>query len=112
MVLPKEERLFEAQCVPTAILHFGTSEATSKYLKDEVLEKLSSPKSCLKIALDDRGLDPIASGWVSTGEVAGQSIAGTSNTVRRPNSDAFNISSAMTTHDEDKAPKWFKGLHK
>lgn len=112
MVLSKDERLFEAQCVPSAILHFGASEATTKYLKEAILEKVSSPKACLKLALTERGLDHSIGGSVSTEEFAAQSEAGTSNTVRRPNPDTFNVSSAMTAPDEVKAPKWFKGFGK
>lgn len=112
MILSKDERLFEAQCVPSAILHFGANGATAKYLKDEILEKVSSPKACLKIALSDRGLDQTASDSVSNEAFAGPSKAGTSNTVRRPNPDAFNVSSAVAAHDEVKAPKWFKGFGK
>lgn len=112
MILSKDERLFEAQCVPSAILHFGASEATAKYLKDEILAKVSSPKACLRIALNDRGLEMTAGGSVSNEEFAGPSKAGTSNTVRRPNPDAFNVSSAAAAHDDVKAPKWFKGFGK
>lgn len=112
LVLSKDERLFEAQCVPSAILHFSASESTTKYLKDATLEKVSSPKACLKLAMTERGLDHSVGGSVSTEEFGEQSKAGTSNTVRRPNPDAFNVRSAMTTNDDVKAPKWFKGFGK
>lgn len=112
VILLKDERLFEAQCVPSATIHFGASESTTEYLKNEILEKVSSPKACLKIALNDRGLDQTTADSVSTIALDGQSKVGTSNTVRRSNPDAFNVSSAINTHDEVKAPKWFKGFGK
>lgn len=112
VILSKDERLFEAKCVPSAILHFGTNATIKNYLKDDVLAKMSSPKACLRIALSDRGLDKTISGPPSTEEIAEQSKAGTSNTVRRPNPDAFHTSGAMSAHDDVKAPKWFKPFGK
>lgn len=112
MILSQDERLFEAQCVPSAILHFGANDATTKYLKDEILERISSPKACLKIALSDRGLNQMAGGSLPTEDLVGHSKAGTSNAVRRPNPDAFCVSSALIAPDDVKAPKWFKGFGK
>lgn len=112
MILSPDERLFEAQCVPSAILHFGANDATPKYLNDETLERISSPKACLKIAMSDRGLNQMAGGSVGTDELVGHSKAGTSNAVRRPNPDAFAVSSTLNAQDEVQAPKWFKGFGK
>lgn len=112
VILSQDERLFEAQCVPSAILHFGANEATTKYLNDDTLERISSPKACLKIALSDRGLNQTAGGPVSTEELVGHSKTGISNGVRRPNPDAFTVSSASIAQDDVKAPKWFKGFGK
>lgn len=53
-VLPQESRLFEANCVPSAILHFGSEEKLPNYLKEDILDKVSSPKASLIQALADR----------------------------------------------------------
>lgn len=53
-VLSKELRLFEANCVPSAILHFGSDDKQLNYLKDDILDKISSPKASLMQALTDR----------------------------------------------------------
>lgn len=47
-------RLFEANCVPSAILHFGSDDKQLNYLKEDILDKISSPKASLMQALTDR----------------------------------------------------------
>lgn len=54
MILSKEPRLFEADCVPTAILHFGSDEKQANYLKEELFDKVSSPKALSKQAFANR----------------------------------------------------------
>lgn len=53
-ILPRESRLFEVNCVPTAVLHFGSDDKQTNYLKEDILEKLSSPKASLFQAFADR----------------------------------------------------------
>lgn len=53
-ILPKESRLFEVHCVPSAVLHFGTDTKQTTYLRDDILAKVSCGKASLKQALMDR----------------------------------------------------------
>lgn len=53
-ILSSELRLFEANCVPSAILHFGSDDKQVNYLKEDILDKTSSPKASLMQALTDR----------------------------------------------------------
>lgn len=53
-ILSKELRLFEANCVPSAILHFGSDDKQANYLNEDILTKLSCPKASLRQALIDR----------------------------------------------------------
>lgn len=53
-IISKELRLFEANCVPSAVLHFGSEEKQQNYLKEEIYEKVSSAKASLRQALEDR----------------------------------------------------------
>lgn len=41
-ILDKNLTLIEANCVPSALMHFGCDEKLEKILKDEYYEKLSS----------------------------------------------------------------------
>lgn len=56
-IISKELRLFEANCVPSAVLHFGSEDKRTNYLKEELFQKVSSAKASLKQALADRCVD-------------------------------------------------------
>lgn len=53
-VLSKESRLFETNCIPSALLHFGSDDNQTNFLKEDILQKVSSPKASLMQALIDR----------------------------------------------------------
>lgn len=40
--------------MPSAILHFGSEDKQVNYLKEDILEKVSSPKASLMQAFTDR----------------------------------------------------------
>lgn len=47
--------------MPSAILHFGSEEKQANYLKEDILDKVSSPKASLIQALADRYVNLILS---------------------------------------------------
>lgn len=54
-IIPTDKTLVEADCVPTAILHFGTDENVSgDILKAEYLEKLTTPDGAVLAASRSR----------------------------------------------------------
>lgn len=53
-IVNQDLRLFEANCVPSAVLHFGYEEQIADYFKEEILGKVSSAKACLDKAFEDR----------------------------------------------------------
>ncbi|XP_031628369.1 tether containing UBX domain for GLUT4 [Contarinia nasturtii] len=102
-ILPKESRLFEAKCVPSIVLHFGSEEKQSNYLKEEILDKVSSPKAAINQAFLDRGIK-----MSSTVESNEEDQPSSSQQPRRSNALSFSSSSTASTSTDVKLPKWFK----
>lgn len=53
-ILPKTSRLFEVNCVPSAVLHFGTNDKCDAILREDIRAKVSSPDASLSLALKER----------------------------------------------------------
>uniref|UniRef100_A0A1L8DSK0 Putative tug ubiquitin-like domain protein n=1 Tax=Nyssomyia neivai TaxID=330878 RepID=A0A1L8DSK0_9DIPT len=111
-ILPLESRLVELQCVPQAVIHFGTEQDeksdTGSYLSSDKLMNLTSPDAAVLHAMRSRGLsvNSIIGTKVdgSDEEMAGASGSSTQKP-RIP--DNFHKSSAAST-SKASVPKWFK----
>lgn len=116
--MPPESHLIEVQCVPQALLHFGTENtSTDNFLKEEYLTKLTSPTSAHIAATKHRGLETDASGAGSNYYVLGSTPSvrvsdgddvGSSSSGAIPKHKPDFRPSSVETSTEKSLPKWFK----
>lgn len=135
-ILSRESRLFEVDCVPSAILHFGSQEKQPNYLKEDILEKVSSPKASLMQALSDRYVAISKQSSNSNAQLKNsnrlyrlylyrgikksgvtpsredENQPSSSSTSRTSNALNFNASKASGASGDSKMPKWLKPFAK
>lgn len=95
-ILDKNETLIESNCVPSALLHFGTSSLSDNYLKPELFEKLSTGASASLVL------------FTSENQSFDQA-SGSNGTNKKPMVPQNFMPSKKSTNEATGAiPKWFK----
>jgi hypothetical protein len=97
-ILDNDTTLIEANCVPSALIHFGTDEALdTELLKPEFFEKLSSNIGASRVLLKT---NQSANDGPSTSE---------SNSQKSSNIEKNNfMDSKVASKPSGTVPKWFK----
>lgn len=108
-ILPKDKNLLEVDCVPTAVLHFGTDDQPQNenqtFLKEEILTKLTSPDGALLSATKSRMVVNRSNSNSPERDRPGPSSGAIP---KKPKNEDFKQSTASTPSSDGKIPKWFK----
>jgi tether containing UBX domain for GLUT4 len=103
-VLDPASDLIEAGCVPQALVHFGTDVSESRYLKEELYEKVSTAAAAASSVVKLRGGDHSAE-QMSTDDATASGSGSTSGQQPRV---PTNFMKSKAGASEAKVPKWFK----
>lgn len=94
-ILDNELTLIESNCVPSALLHFGSEEKFTELLKPEYYQKLSTRTEASKVLLSNKSADVV------------ENQPGTSSKSTTSVPSNF-MESKATSKPTGTVPKWFK----